>query len=121
MMITGSTQSDFTPDEVFDRLKVAMAAGNFDIRSQSSQRIDFRHGTYMTQSAPLLPKIGSITITPNGTGSRVDYEIEVSGFARYWMAFFGIVFCWLIIPAILVYRALFHHPDRLMKNLLQAI
>ncbi|MGJ8651012.1 MAG: hypothetical protein ACSHX4_11680 [Opitutaceae bacterium] len=121
MMITGSIQSDFTPSEVSDRLKVAMAAGNFEILSQSNERIDFRHGTYLTQSATLLPKHGSILITQNGSGSRVDYEIEISGFAKYWLAFFGIILCWLIIPAILVHRALFHHPDRLMKNLLQAI
>lgn len=120
-MITGTAQSDFAPSEVFSRLRAAMAAGNFEIRSQSSETIDFRHGTYLTQSAPLLPKDGLIRITPSGSGSRVDYEIGVSGFAKYWMAFFGIAFCWLIFPAILVHRALFYHPDRLMKNLLQAI
>jgi hypothetical protein len=120
-MITGSAQSDFTPSEVSNRLRAAMAAGNFEIRSQSPEMIDFRHGTYLTQSAPLLPKNGSIRITPSGSGSRVDYEIGVSGFAKYWMAFFGIAFCWLIFPAVLVHRALFYHPDRLMKNLLQAI
>ncbi|MGJ8653110.1 MAG: hypothetical protein ACSHX8_07540 [Opitutaceae bacterium] len=120
-MITGSTQSDFTPSEVSDRLRTAMAAGNFEICNQTSERIEFRHGTYMTQSAPMLPKSGSIQITPSGSGTRVDYEIEIAGFAKYWMGFFGIIFCWLIIPAILVYRALFYHPDRLMKNLLQAI
>ena len=120
-MITGSAQSDFAPSEVLNRLRAAMAAGNFEIRSQSPEMIDFRHGTYLTQSAPLIPKNGSIRITPSGAGSRVDYEIGVSGFAKYWMAFFGIAFCWLIFPAVLVHRALFYHPDRLMKNLLQAI
>jgi len=120
-MITGSTQSDFTPSEVLTRLRAAMAAGNFEILSQAPAMIVFRHGTYLTQSAPLLPKKGSIRITPNGSGSRVDYEIGVSGFAKYWMAFIGIAFCWLIFPAILVHRALCYHPDRLMKNLLQAI
>ena len=120
-MITGSAQSDFSPSEVVNRLKAAMAAGNFEIRNQSPEMIDFRHGTYLTQSAPLLPKNGSIRITPSGSGSHVAYEIGVSGFAKYWLAFFGIAFCWLIFPAVLVHRALFHHPERLMTNLLQAI
>jgi len=120
-MVTGTAQSDLTPSEASTRLRTAMAAGNFEICSQSPAMIEFRHGTYLTQSAPLLPKIGSIRIEPSGTGSRIDYEIGVSGFAKYWMGFIGIAFCWLIFPAILIHRALFYHPERLMKNLLQAI
>ena len=120
-MITGSAQSDLAPGEVSSRLKAAMAAGNFEILSQSRERIEFQQGTYLTRSAPLLPKKGAIQISPDGSGSRVDYEIEVCGFAKYWMGFIGIAFCWMIFPAVIVYRALFHHPDRLMKNLLQAV
>jgi hypothetical protein len=120
-MTTGTAQSDLPPSEVSSRLRAAMAGGNFEISSQSPDRIVFRHGTYLTQSAPLLPKRGTIFISPNESGSRIDYEIGVVGFAKYWMALFGIAFCWLIFPAVIVYRALFYHPDRLMKNLLQAI
>lgn len=98
-----------------------MAAGNFEILAQSPTRIEFRHGTHLTQSAPLLPKKGVIHMVPSGSGSRVDYEIDVVGFVKYWLATIGIAFCWLIFPAIIVHRALFLHPDQLMKNLLQVI
>ena len=120
-MISESFQSELEPGEVLSRLKSAMAGGNFEILSQSADRIEFRHGTYLTQSAPLLPKRGVIRIAPAGNGSRVDYEIGVSGFAKYWVGFIGVVFCWLIFPAVIAHRALFHHPRRLMRNLLQAI
>ncbi|GAA5119224.1 hypothetical protein GCM10023212_11010 [Luteolibacter yonseiensis] len=98
-----------------------MAAGNFEILSQSAGVIEFRHGTYLTESAPLLPKHGIIRITPSGTGSRVDYEVGLSGIAKYWTAFIGIAFCWLVFPALVAHRAHFHHPKRLMENLLQAV
>lgn len=98
-----------------------MAGGNFEIISQSPERIVFSHGTFLTQSASLLPKRGKITISRKGTGSSIDYEIGVVGFAKCWIGFFGIIFCWLIFPAVIAHRAIFYHPERLMKNLLQAI
>ena len=120
-MTTGTAQSDLLPSEVSSRLRAAMAGGNFEIISQSPEQIVFRHGTFLTQSAPLLQKSGRISIRPSESGSHIDYEIGVVGFAKFWIGFFGIAFCWLIFPAVIVYRALFYHPERLMRNLLQAI
>ena len=120
-MTTGTTYSDFPPSEVSIRLRTAMAGGNFEILSHSQDQLVFRHGTFLTQSAPLLPKRGTIWISPDEFGSVIDYEIGVVGIAKCWLGFFGIAFCWLIFPAVIVYRALFYHPERLMKNLLQAI
>jgi len=98
-----------------------MAAGNFEILDDSPLSIDFRQGTYLTQSAPLLPKTGTIRISPDGTGSNVKFEIGVTNFAKYWMIFVGVAFCWLIFPPILIHRALVHHPAQLMRNLMHAI
>jgi len=120
-MITDTTQSTLSPSEVIDRLKTVMAAGNFEIRGLSPDGISFRHGTHLTSSAPLLPKQGRIKVQPDENGSKIDYEIEVSGFVKYWMIFIGVIFCWLILPPILVHRALVHHPHQLMRNLLQAL
>ena len=120
-MITGSKESTFSAPEVIDRLKTLMADGNFEIRGSSPDEISFRHGTFLTSSAPLLPKEGRIKVQPSEKGSQIEYEIKVSGFAKYWMVFIGVVFCWLIFPPILVYRALMHHPHQLIRNLLQAL
>lgn len=119
--LTGSTYSDLPPSDVLTRLKSAMAAGNFEVLHSTENLIQFRHGTYLTQSAPLLPKHGSLRVKARGAGSEVDYEISVSGFAKVWLVLVGLAFCWLIFPPLLVYRALVHHPHLLMRNLLQAI
>jgi len=120
-MIQGQRIIERPPDEVVDRLRLAMAGGNFDIESITSSRIVFRHGTFMTESAPLLPKRGIIHITPSGEDTLVSYEVEVIGFSKYWMLFFAVLFCWAIFPPILAHRALQYHPRRLMDNLLQGI
>lgn len=120
-MITGSKESNLPPGEVFAQLKTLLASGNFEILEASPEKIEFRHGTYLTSSAPLLPKRGQFRIEPNEQGSKIDFEIEVSGFAKYWILFVGVLFCWLIFPPIFVQRALVHHPQQLIKNLLQAV
>ena len=121
MMSKGSTRSDLAPGEALDRLVLAMAAGNFEILRRSPDGVDFRHGSYLAQSAVSLPKSGTISVFSDEPGCRVDYEIGVSGFAKYWIGFLGVAFCWLVFPAVIAYRALFYHPDRLMRNLLQCI
>ena len=121
IMNTGSKKSSFPPDQAIDRLCAAMAGGNFEIEHKDSNRISFRHGMYLTQTATMLPKRGAISVRPNDAGSLVQYEIEVYGFAKYWLMFFAVLFCWLIFPPIIVFRAMKHHPERLMKNLLQAV
>ena len=75
----------------------------------------------MTQSAPLLPKKGTIRVVGEGEKTEVLYEIEITGFPKYWLIIISVLFCWAVFPPILVYRALVHHPKRLMENLLQGI
>ena len=120
-MITGSKIVARSPSEVLDRLKLAMSGGNFEITSQTDRSISFKHGTYLTQSAPMLPKKGTIRLAARGDGTELSYEITPTGFPKYWLLFIGVVFCWAIFPAILPYRALVHHPKRLMENLLEGI
>ncbi|PXA04159.1 hypothetical protein DDZ13_08960 [Coraliomargarita sinensis] len=120
-MITGTKKSSLSPSQVIDRLAIAMAGGNFEIQKRENERIDFRHGTYLTQTATMMPKRGKITVQPDGDGSRVCFEIEVYGFAKYWLIFFAVIFCWMIFPPVVVYRALCYHPGKLMQNLLQTV
>jgi hypothetical protein len=44
--------------------------------------------------------------------------VAVTGFASVWLALVAVVFFWAIFPPILAWRALVHHPRRLMENLL---
>ena len=120
-MIQGNRIINRPAAEVMDRLKLAMAGGNFEVQSVTGTAITFRHGTYLTESAPLLPKRGTIRVEPSGQTAAVSYEIEASGFAKYWMILIAVLLCWAIFPPVLVYRALIHHPRRLMENLLQGI
>lgn len=120
-MNTGAIFSPLSPDQVAEHLKITMAAGNFEIVHRESRRVEFRHGTYLTRSAPLLPKRGTITIEPQNTGSLVRYSVGLYGFPKYWTLLFGILLCWLIFPPIIIYRAHVYHPRRLIENLLRSL
>ncbi len=120
-MITGTKRVAKSPAETLDRLKLAMSGGNFEIIALTERSISFKHGTYLTQSAPLIPKTGVIRLGGGGDGTMVSYEIEPTAFPKFWLMLFAILFCWAVFPPILVHRALVHHPRRLMENLLQGI
>ncbi len=120
-MITGSKLINRPLEEVLDRLKLAMSGGNYEIIEATSNSIKFRHGTYLTQSAPTLPKQGKIVLYETQDGVKATYAIKPTQFTQFWLMLIGIVFCWLIYPPILTYRTLIYHPRRLMENLLQGI
>ena len=120
-MASGNRTVSRTRDETMDRLKLAMSGGNFEITGQSDDWLSFRHGTYLTQSATLLPKAGTIRLVERGKVTDVSYEIDVSGLVSCWLTLVAVVFCWAIFPPILAYRALVYHPRRLMEDLLQAL
>ena len=99
-----------------------LAAANCSVSNgDSNDVIRFQHGTYLTQSAPLLPKSGSVHLATNSGGTNVSYQIKVSGFACGWMILVAVLTCWAIFPPILVYRALVIHPRRFIENLLEGI
>lgn len=122
VMISGSRTIKKPVEEVNDRLRMLLAAANCSVSNgEGNDVIRFQHGTYLTQSAPLLPKSGMVNLTTNSSGTNVSYEIHVSGFARVWMIFVAVLTCWAIFPPVLVYRALVVHPRRFMENLLQGV
>lgn len=120
-MITGSKLVAKNLEAAMDRLRLAMSGGNFEITAVTDSSISFNHGTYLTESAPLFRKKGIIRLASRGDGTEISYEIEATGFPKYWLMLVGILFCWAIFPPLFAYRALVHHPRQLMENLLQGI
>jgi hypothetical protein len=110
-----------SPEEVMDRLRMLMSAGNFEITDATGDAIWFRHGTYLTQSAPQYPKQGVVRVSPAQDGTEVSYWIESTAPVKVWLTLFGVVFFWLILPPIVAYRTMEHHPRQLMENLLQGL
>jgi hypothetical protein len=124
-MIQGTKTVNRPPTEVLDRLGTVLAGANCEIIERSERFLRFRHGTHLTQTAPMLPKEGSIRLrrSPEGPGEAtvVEYSVAVTGFARVWLALVAVVFFWAIFPPILAWRALVHHPRQLMENLLAGV
>ena len=121
-MISGSRTIKKPIEEVTDRLRMMLAAANCSVSDGDGNGvIRFQHGTYLTQSAPLLPKSGTVHLATNSGGTNISYELHVSGFARAWMILVAVLTCWAIFPPILVYRALVVHPRRFMENLLEGV
>jgi hypothetical protein len=120
-MITGSRIVERTPEEALDRVKLVMSGGNFEILEQTESEISFRHGTCLTQSVHLFPKRGTIMLTACDGGTKLSYEIEPTGFPKYWLTLIAILFFWAFFPPILAYQALVVQPKRLMENLLRGI
>jgi len=110
-----------TSPKIMDKLRLMLAAANCEVTEESPNALRFRHGTFMTESAPLLAKKGRIVLSDRGDSTLVSYDIKVAGFARYWMTFVAIVFFWAIFPPILVHRALVYYPRRFMENLLAGL
>ena len=107
--------------EVLTRLKMILAAANCRVLSASEEGLCFKHGTYLTESAPLLPKVCTLTFHAEGTSTRIAGDIRVAGPATDWMIIVAVAFCWMIFPPILVHRALVYHPRQFLKNLLAGI
>ncbi len=121
-MISGSRTIKKPIEEVNDRLRLMLAAASCTVpKGGGKDTLRFQHGTYLTQSAPLLPKSGTIDLSENSSGTNVSYEIHVSGFVCVWMILVAVLTCWAIFPPILVYRALVVHPRRFISNLLDGV
>ena len=120
-MITGTKTTNQPLSRVFEKIRTILAGANCEILYQGKYSIRFRHGTYLTQTAPMLPKEGIFRFTADGGSTRVDYEVQISGFAKVWMTLFAVIFCWAIFPPVLVYRTLVYHPRKFMENMLAGI
>ena len=120
-MITGSKIVEKCREETFDRLRLAMAGGNFEITHITETSISFKHGTCLTESAPLFRTEGTIQLLNRDNRTEISYEIQAIGFQKYWMILVAVLTCWAILPPIFAYRALVYHPRQLMENLSQGI
>ncbi len=120
-MPTGTRTVKASPAETADKLRMLLAAANCEIVHATDSEIQFRHGTYLTQSAPLVPKRATVRLERSSTGTLLNYDIEVSKPVAVWLSLIGVVFCWLILPPILIHRALVYHPQRFMENLLAGL
>lgn len=120
-MISGSRTIKKSMEEVSDRLRMMLAAANCSLTDDRGDVIRFRHGTYLTRTAPLLPKSGTVQLAANSSGTEATYEIQVAGLARAWLILVAALTCWAIVPPILVYRALVIHPRRFIENLLDGV
>jgi hypothetical protein len=120
-VVTVSRSVPLPPGEILGKLKMILAAANCRVLSAGDDGVRFRHGTYLTQSAPLLPKECTLTFHPEGPSTRIDGDIRVAGPARIWLIFVAVVLCWAIFPPILVYRALVWHPRQFVENLLAGL
>jgi len=107
--------------EVLDRLKPILAGANCQILKSGSERVLFRHGTYLTQTAPSLLKECSLELQEADGKTTIHYTVSVVGFARVWLIIVAVVFFWAIFPPILVHRSLVHHPRQLVENMLSGI
>ena len=121
-MISGTRTITKPIEEVNDRLRMMLAAANSTVSNGGAKDIiRFQHGTYLTESAPLLPKSGTIHLADHSGGTNVSYELQVSGFLCAWMILVAVLACWAIFPPILVYRAVVDHPTRFIENLLEGV
>ncbi len=98
-----------------------LAAANCEIVPATDSEIQFRHGTYLTQTASFLPKQANVRLERSSKGTLLSYDIQVAKPATVWLSLIAVVFCWLILPPIMVYRALVYHPQRFMENLLAGL
>jgi hypothetical protein len=95
-----------------------LGSANCRVTHRDKHHVEFEHGTYLTQTATLMPKRGMIMLSETADGTQVAYDIALAGFARAWLIFFGIAFFWLIFPPIIVYHAMVVHPRAFVENLL---
>ena len=101
-----------------DRLRVILAGANCDIVGLDENEVRFRHGTWLTQSATLLPKRGMFRLRSLNEHTEIRYEIHLVTAAQVWLTLLGVLFCWLVFPAVLAYRTIVYHPRRFAENIL---
>lgn len=86
-MIKGSRTIPKPLPVITEKLKCILAGANYEIVDASDGRLRFRHGTYLTQTASLLPKTGTIELHDHGDSTNVVYSIDTSGPAKWWLLF----------------------------------
>ena len=77
-MPSGMRTIKASPAEISDKLRMLLAAANCEILQATDAGMQFRHGTYLTQTAAMFPKHATIRLEPSPNGTLVTYEIQVA-------------------------------------------
>lgn len=120
-MITGSHFANGDLDSVREKLRLILSGANCEVDWLSDTAANFRHGTYLTQTADMLPKRGSLRLEQQGDQVHIHWTVTAAPFARYWLILVAVVFCWAVFPPFLVHHVLVRVPRRFMNNLLAAL
>ncbi len=120
-MIYGSRMVEKDMAETLDRLKLMMAAGNFEITDEAADSLSFKHGSMFASGASHFPKRGIVRLALAGGSTEVSYEVEPVGIMKYHMMLFGTLMFWMVFPAIIARKVLVDYPMRLMDNLLAGL
>ena len=120
-MVSGSRSAGQPLGEVMGKLRMLLAAAGCEIITSGKDYIDFRHGTYLTQTVSMLPKRGTIRLNSFAGQTIIRYEIGASPFVRAWLTLWGVLLCWTIFVPIIAYLALAVHPRRFMERLLAGL
>ena len=121
-MIVGSKTFAKPAFHVIDRLKMILAAASCRMQvAENGRLIRFEHGTWMTQTATMLPKSGAFRISESNGDTRVDYAIQASGFVRALYGTLAVLFFWTVFTPILVYRLLSTLPRQFAENTLAGV
>ncbi len=120
-MSEGSVLASCSLQDAHEKIKALLAASNARVTDCAADRICFDHGTYMTQTASLLPKRAELFLSEVEDGVRIGYRISVNPGIRAYMIAVAVLFCWTIFAPVLVHRALVYHPKNFIENLLSGI
>lgn len=121
-MITGTRRVAKPLSQALDHLRMVLAGAGCETEILEEGRlIRFRHGTYLTQTAPLLPKEGTLTLSEAQGVTQVHYRVHARGPIRIYMIIIAVLFCWTVFVPLLVHRALVHHPRKFVENLLAGV
>ncbi len=120
-MISGSHFANGDLDSVREKLRVVMSGANCEVHWSTDTAADFRHGTYLTQTADMLPKRGSLRLEQQGDRVRVHWFVTTAPFAKFWLILVAVLGCWAVFPPLVVHHVLVRVPRRFMNNLLAAL
>jgi len=120
-MVSGTKMVKKAPVYVFRKIKKSLARENFGVVGKDEKVLRFHYGAYRTSASPVLPIVGTVRISMDGALTRIDYEIDVVGAARFWLSVLAVLFCWAVVPPILIHRAMTSQPKRFMEGILGSI
>ncbi len=120
-MISGIKHVNAPPAQVMAKLRALLAAAGWEIIESGDDFVSFRHGTWLTLAASMLPKRGTVRLTGLGDSTRIWYDIKAPALLVAWMTTLAVLLFWTVLVPVLVHSALVLHPRRLIENLLAGV